>query len=95
MLTGTLILNKFMKTFQENDIQRKKFIRVYLSITVITTLQALFFFSYAPFMDNASNFGRYMFENISYLFYDIPIILIITHYHYKTFSVIQSDTPVD
>ena len=40
-----------MKTFQENDIQRKKFMRVYLTITVITFIQALFFFSYAPFYD--------------------------------------------
>ena len=55
---------------------------VYMTITVIALLENMFLVTYyMALYNNVCVFARYMIENCSNLIWDVPIILLICHYH--------------
>lgn len=60
----------------------------FLVITIIVMLQAAFGFYYQNLVDSMSvtTFSRYMIELFANAFFDLPLILIMTYYHHKTFK---------
>jgi hypothetical protein len=83
LLTGTLILHRYMRTmFLDKDSERRKFLLVFMIITAIVSLQSLFYLSYAQFRVKVPIFIRYNIENWVNVLWDCPIILIMSWHHY-------------
>ena len=88
MISGTIILHFIMKQkFSEKDSERKQFMQVFMTITVISILQTIFLFAYAPFQINLWKFQRYLLENFSNLLWDIPVILIMSYNHHLNYKI--------
>lgn len=83
-----------MTQFAEKDSERRQFMRVFITITVIALLQATWNFYYSDLQKDLDAFIRYLFENFTNLVWDIPVILIMTYYHHISFreSISEAQT---
>lgn len=88
LLIGTVIFHYIIRTkFQEKDSERKIFMLVFMTITVISFLQVVFLYTYTALRLSATIYQRYLIENFSNLVWDIPVILIMCYSHHISFYV--------
>ena len=66
--------------------------QVFMTITVISILQTIFLYAYAPFQANLGKFQRYLLENFSNLLWDIPVILIMSYNHHLNYKILNIKT---
>ena len=85
LLAGIIALNKIIKNhFSENDARQRKYMHVFLLITIIAVVESLFYFAYSPIVSNKiiNLYPRFIIENFSNLLWDVPVIIIMTVSHY-------------
>ena len=83
LLAGIIALNKIIKNhFSENDARQRKYMHVFLLITIIAVAESLFYFAYSPIVRKIKPYPRFITENYSNLLWDVPVIIIMTVSHY-------------
>ena len=81
---GTIRIEFAENHFSENDARQRKYMHVFLLITIIAVVESLFYFAYSPIVSNKiiNLYPRFIIENFSNLLWDVPVIIIMTVSHY-------------